>query len=42
MENIIVEEIQQIQLKINIIPNDIQRKAWREKKYLVNVKVCKE
>jgi len=27
MENIIVEEIQQIQLKINIIPNDIQQEA---------------
>jgi hypothetical protein len=42
MENVIVEEIQQIQLKINIIPNDIQQEAWRKKKYFINVKVCKE
>jgi hypothetical protein len=27
IKNIIVEEIQQIQLKINIIPNDIQQEA---------------
>jgi len=42
MENITMEEIQQIPLKINIIPNDSQQEAWREKNYLVNVKVCKE